>query len=866
MATPLMEQYLKVKEQHKDSILLYRMGDFYELFDDDAVTASKVLGLTLTSRNNGASGKTPLAGFPYHSVEKHLPKLIKAGYKVAICEQTEDPAQAKGIVKREVTEVITKGTTINENCLDSKSNNFIASLYVMADIYGLAYLDITTAHFCVMEGSANEVLDEMLRIGVQELLIHSEEKLAKVEEFCLQEKILLTPLESHFFNKADSKEQLLKQFKIHSLEAFGCDNMAVALVAAAATIMYVTENKKSSLDHILSLKPRFFNQQMNLDGATIRNLELIHPLHDDDPEGTLFNLLDETVTAMGGRKLKYWLTHPLRDLQKISQRQIAIGELIENRNLLKALRSHLREINDIERILSRVGAKRANARDLLGLSRSLIQASQLAGHLGQLVSPLFSAAREKLLPLGDMGLELQENFVENPPLTIREGNILNPEKHPQLKAILEGAIQGKKWLSSLEETVKTETGISSLKVGFNKVFGYYIEVSKQNVNKVPENFIRKQTLVNGERFITPEMKEWEAKILSSEGESNKLQYNLFCEIRDSVSTQTSMLLDVSNTLAAVDVLCALAQIAIKQNYICPQLNDESAIIIKDGRHPVVEKLTEEGKYIPNDVDTNTSSRQILLITGPNMAGKSTYLRQVALITLMAQMGSYVSAKEATIGMVDRIFTRVGASDRLARGQSTFMVEMIETASILNNATNKSLILLDEIGRGTSTFDGLSLAWAIVEALHNKSKIAAKTLFATHYHELTQLEEDLERVINIHVAVKEVDQKVIFLRKILEGACDSSYGIQVAGMAGIPQDILKRAWDILSDLEKNKQHHHVSGHKAEEIPNPFQQNLFATAPEPDPKYKKLYDEISKLELAKLTPIELMVKISELQKAL
>jgi DNA mismatch repair protein MutS len=866
--TPLMEQYGKVKEQYKDCILLYRMGDFYELFNEDAVTASRVLGLTLTSRNQSNKDNTPLAGFPYHAIERYMPKLVNAGYKVAICEQTEDPALAKGIVKRDVIEVVTRGTTINENCLDAKSNNYLTALFPDREIFGLACLDLSTGLFIAMEGSERETIDELYRLNVQEVLFPQNLELpSSLAELKFQDQILITELDLSYFNLKESVRNLTEQFRVPTLDVFGCGHMQCGLCAAGATLSYVKEYKKTELEHLIKLVPRQFKQQMNLDVATIRNLELVRPLHAEDETGTLFHLLDKTVTAMGGRNLKYWITHPLIDIDKIRLRQEAVEELLENPGVLHNIRKHLREINDIERIVAKIGSRRANARDLLGLGRSLVQAAGVGRQLKEMVSPLFSKSREKLFPLLETGQQLVEQFVERPPFTVREGNMLNPSRHPELNEILEEARNGKEWLNNLESRIKEDTGIPTLKVGYNKVFGYYIEVTRQHADKVPEDFIRKQTLVNGERFITPEMKEWESQILNAESRAHTVEYELFCKIRDDAGKKAGILLEAGQVLASVDILCSLAKVSRERGYCKPEIFDNDQIRIIQGRHPVVESIAEEGEYIANDVLLNSRERQILLLTGPNMAGKSTYLRQTALITLMAQMGSFVSAREAHIGIVDRIFTRVGASDRLSRGQSTFMVEMIETANILYNTSPKSLILLDEIGRGTSTFDGLSLAWAIVEALHETPEIAARTLFATHYHELTELPKKLKRVVNIQVAVKEVDKKVIFLRKILEGCCDSSYGIQVAGMAGIPDSIIERAWEVLETLEKGKI-----------IPNPgksgrpvrlrkadiIQGDLFTPAGESaNPNHKKLHDEIMHLNVNNMTPMEVLNKIYELQ---
>jgi DNA mismatch repair protein MutS len=866
--TPLMKQYLAMKEEYADAILLYRMGDFYELFNEDAVTASRVLGLTLTSRNSNDANPIPLAGFPYHSIDKHMPRLINAGYKVAICEQVEDPALAQGIVKREVVEVITRGTTINDNCLEAKNNNYLAAVFPEGEVFGFSYLDLSTGLFIVMQGNERQVSEEVYRLNAREMLYPEGHSLsAGLEDYCGQGKILITLLDKAMYNAREAKHTLTSHFGVHSLDSFGCRDDGPEIQAAGAVLAYVKNHKKTELNHIIKIIPRNFNDYMNLDAASIRNLEIIEPIHSDDDTGTLVHLLDKTVTAMGGRKLKFWLTHPLLQIDKINKRQNSIKELIDNGSILQSLRRSLREINDIERIVAKVGSKRANARDLQGLGSSLASAAAVGGQLGQLTSPMFTKAAEILCALGDLGHSLTAKFVENPPLTLREGNMLRPENHPELLQISKDVKEGKQWLNNLETSMKEEAGIPSLKVGFNKVFGYYIEVTKAHSSKVPASFIRKQTLVNGERYITPEMKEWESKILNAEGQANDLEYKLFCQIRDEISLKAPQLLEAAQVLGSVDVLCSLAKISRERGYCLPSLDEGSQIKIIQGRHPVVEALCQEGDFIPNDAFLDLEKRQILLITGPNMAGKSTYLRQLGIICLMAQVGSFVPATEAHIGLVDRIFTRVGASDRLSRGQSTFMVEMIETASILHNATPRSLILLDEIGRGTSTFDGLSLAWAIVEALHQNPEIAAKTLFATHYHELTILPEKLPRAVNVHISVRESAGKVIFLRKILEGSCDSSYGIQVASMAGIPEPITQRAWEILANLEKDRSRPSMKSlPPAMTFPRQsgFQQDMFIQTEKTDPNYKKLYDEVLNINLNNMTPLEALNKLAGIQK--
>ncbi|MDB5048008.1 MAG: mismatch repair protein MutS [Fibrobacteres bacterium] len=924
--TPMMKQYLDIKARYPGSILLYRMGDFYELFNEDAITAAKVLGLTLTARNHGGADKTPLAGFPHHAIERYMPKLISAGLKVAVCEQVEDPAEAKGIVKRDVTEVVTRGTAMSENYLDAKTNNYLVSLYPAALVrgpdaapsaagaalalggaapaastagdsqrFGLSYLDLSTGRFVVMEGTLEQVANEIYRLGAQEVLLPETAEIPPaLSQLREQDRVLLTLLPKGFFNLSEGTAALTRQFKVHSLEAFDCAHMSLGLRAAAAALAYVKDNKKSELHHLVRLTPSRFEQHMTLDAATVRNLELIRPMHGDDESGTLFQLLDRTVTAMGGRSFKFWLTHPLLEPEKIRARQDAVQELLDRPEVLEELRKHLQAINDMERIVARCGSARAHGRDIQGLGNSLIEAGEVGRCLESLQSDIFRKSLGKLAAVSGMGQDLINRLTERPPLTVREGGMIRPDLYPELDALVNGIRDGREWLNGLQAREREATGINSLKVGYNKVFGYYIEVTKAQEDKVPANYLRKQSLVGAERYITPEMKDWESRILGAEGEINSCEYRIFCGIREGVNAAAGDILEAARILGAVDVLCCLAKAARDLRFIRPEISEDTTLRIVNGRHPVVESITEEGLYIANDVDLDAAGRQILLITGPNMAGKSTYLRQVGLITLLAQIGSFVPAEEAHIGLVDRIFTRVGATDRLAKGQSTFMVEMIETANILNHASPRSLILLDEIGRGTSTYDGLSLAWAITEALHQDGRIAARTLFATHYHELTQLAGGLERLRNVQVTVKEADGEVIFLRKVVEGGCDSSYGIHVAKMAGVPDAVVNRAWEILAELESHGMASAPrlqgmadkapgstaaviaqlppAAPKRDNGPVPkdpranrpgLQVDLFHAGEPENPRYRKAYEELMRLDLDALTPMQLMMKIHEMK---
>lgn len=866
MTTPLLRQYQSIKNEAKDCLLLYRMGDFYELFYDDAVIAARVLGLTLTSRNSQDENAAPLAGFPYHALEKYLPKLINAGHKVAVCEQTEDPAAAVGIVKREIIEVITRGTALSENCLDSKTNNYLAALCTSENIWGLSYLDLSTGGFYLCEGTEEQISAELSRLPTSEWLIPEEWSLPNfLQNFASQEKVLITPCDTQLFFPDRARHALQEHFKVHSLESFGCDNLTSALGSAATILHYCIHQKKTSLDHITSLSPRNLSAYMQLDSSTLRNLEILRPAYTEDEGGTLFSLLDRTGTSMGARLLKDWLTHPLLHIDLICARQKAIDELILRGETRAELQKHLRQILDMERIMSRIGSGRANARDVLGLGRSLHHALLMVEELQTLSAPLVQSCIAHIQATTLFVEKILNQICEQPPLTIREGGMMRTEAFPELHEILDGARQGKEWLNNLESTMREQTGISSLKVGFNRVFGYYLEVTKMHVEKVPENFIRKQTLVNAERYITPEMKEWESKILGAESQANKLEYEYFCALRLELASQSALFLKASHALAQIDVLCSLAHCAQEYTWVQPQLHSESGIEIVEGRHPVVEKLTPLGLYIPNNLSIHPEKRQILLMTGPNMAGKSTYLRQNALIVLLAQIGSFVPASKASIGLVDRIFTRVGASDRLAHGQSTFMVEMIETANILHNATPRSLVILDEIGRGTSTFDGLSLAWAIVEALHQDPAHTALTLFATHYHELTELPVQHKRVCNIQIAVEEQGQRVVFLHKVLDGACDSSYGIHVAAMAGIPSAVVNRAWEILAELEKGHLTPSALRTKSDKpSPSVLQYDLFSAPPPQNPKHKQVYDLMMSQDFSKLTPLDALNLLAKWQK--
>lgn len=875
--TPMMRQYLEIKSRYPDTLLLYRMGDFYELFNDDAVKAAKLLGLTLTQRNHGGKNPTPLAGFPHHAIERYMPRLIGAGLKVAVCEQVEDPATAKGVVKRDVMEIVTRGTALSENYLDAKSNNYLAAVYADDAAWGLAYLDLSTGIFGVAEGDADQVAGELYRLDAKEVLWPETATMSdRIERLRTEEGVTVTLLAKSLFHLENGVTLLCRHFGVHSLEAFGCEGMGPALRAAAAALHYAKDSKKSDLSHLRRLTRQSFAAHMALDAATVRNLELIKPIHGEDVAGTLFHLLDRTVTAMGGRTLKHWLTHPLLDLEAIGARQEAIAELHERPELLSALRGHLQGVNDIERIVSRAGAARAHGRDLVGLGHSLLEAAKAADVCATVTSRLLRQWAESLKGLLPLGESLLAKLSERPPLTLREGGLIREGAYAELDQLNASIRDGREWLNSLQQREREATGIGSLKVGYNKVFGYYLEVTKTHEDKVPSHYLRKQSLVGAERYITPEMKDWESRILNAEGEINALEYKLFCALRDEVNKMAEPLLDAAQALGSLDTAACLALVARERRYVRPEVVAGPVLDIEAGRHPVVESLCEEGAYIANDVALDGASRQILLITGPNMAGKSTYLRQVGLIVLLAQIGSFVPASRARIGVADRIFTRVGASDRLAKGQSTFMVEMIETANILQNATPQSLVLLDEIGRGTSTYDGLSLAWSIVEALHEEARLRARTLFATHYHELTRLEGKLARLRNVQVLVREEGHEVIFLRRVAEGACDSSYGIQVARMAGVPHGVIERAWQILGELESGGTANlGLAGGVAParkpraRATSEMQLDMFGSpvqAPQAkeDPKLRGVYDAVMTFDIANTAPLQALMLVAEWQK--
>ncbi|MCB9501493.1 MAG: DNA mismatch repair protein MutS [Deferribacteres bacterium] len=856
-----MRQYLDIKSQNEDSVLFFRMGDFYELFYDDAKIASEVLGITLTSRGNGAASSVPLAGFPHHALDTYLSKMVKAGYRVAICDQIEDPKLAKTIVKRAVTQIVSPGTVLSDDLLESRSNNYLCAVCFEKDYVGLATVDISTGEFRTGDFPVEKLQDHLALINPAEILIAEEQKSLIQKKYSNVSDAVVTTRDGWVFSYDFAYEKLTQHFKTLTLKGFGCDDLGAGIGAAGAALYYLQENQKSDLQHINTIVRDADDTFVGLDRATQRNLELVRSLR-NTKEGTLISVLDQTETPMGARLLAHWLVRPLNKVAAINYRLDAVDELVKKKDKLQAIGKNLQGIGDIERIITKVITLRANARDLISLAKSLQKIQPLKSLLQDAEAQALKNEEKSLDSLDSLIDEIHQALVDDPPLAITDGGLIRKGYSDDLDKLRNIAYSGKDWILQLQRSEREKTGIPSLKVSFNKVFGYYIEVTKPNLPKVPEHYIRKQTLVNAERFITPELKEYEEQILGAEEKIVSIEYELFNELRQKAAGFAAVIQKNAATVAELDCLVSFAELAVTQNYCKPKVNEGTDLKIVEGRHPVIETLLPFGeKFIPNDSFIDCKKSQIHIITGPNMAGKSTYLRQVALIVLLAQIGSFVPAKSVELGIVDKIFTRVGASDNLAAGESTFLVEMNETANILNNATRRSIILLDEIGRGTSTFDGLSIAWSIVEYLHENKDIAAKTMFATHYHELTELEMIFKRVKNFNVAVKEWGEQIIFLRKIVEGGTDHSYGIQVAKLAGIPSKVIQRAREVLSNLEQNAltPNHKPKiaaqkGKKTEEI----QQLDFFSAIN-----NEIITELQMLDIDNITPIQAMQVLAALK---
>ncbi|HPY74904.1 MAG TPA: DNA mismatch repair protein MutS [Planctomycetota bacterium] len=862
--TPMMKQYHTVKEQYKDMILFYRMGDFYEMFYDDAYIASQVLGIALTSRNKGEN-PIPMAGIPVKAIDNYLPKLLAKEYKVAICEQLQDASMAQGLVDRDVVRIITPGTITETDVLSDKYSNYLLSIHICKDIAGLAWGDISTGQLFVQETQPSLIPDEIARIAPAECIISETERDIKInfpegtqtlEETIQMANIPLTCRPEWFFQEDTGRRNILQQFQIQTLESYGCEKMSQALGAAGAWLKYIEETQKTTLKDIATLRAYDTHKHMFLDKATRHCLEIHKTMRDGKKQGTLLSILDYTQTSMGSRLLQEWIATPLIDVLQIQLRQQAISELLKYPEELQNLQKNLSLIQDIERIAAKIAYQRANARDLLSLKNSLQITPNIAQILENFCATEWKRCYQQLISLDELTNLLEKAIHPDPKIALKDGDIIRDGFHPELDELRNLQINDEEWLRQYEFTEIQQTNIPTLKVGYNRIFGYYIEVTNAQSHKIPNHYIRKQTLKNAERYITPELKEHEEKILSSTEKAKALEYELFLAIREKIANQLQPIRDIASAIAEIDVFLSLTYVAKLYNYICPEIDQSFKIEIQEGRHPVLD-VTLKGNFIANDISI-APGRNMIIITGPNMAGKSTYIRQCALLILMAQIGSYIPAKQAHIGIVDRIFTRIGASDELTRGRSTFMVEMIETANILNNATDRSFIALDEVGRGTSTFDGISLAWAIME--HIQKNITARTLFATHYHEMAALEEIYPNIHNYNVSIKEWGENITFLYKIVRGAADKSYGIHVARLAGIPREVLKRGREILHNLKKNGKD--FQSYTKSCCKNPIGMedisfNLFTMVGE------DIIDTLKNLDLNNVTPMEAMEILRELQ---
>lgn len=873
--TPMMQQYLETKKQYKDCIIFYRLGDFYEMFFEDAITASKELEITLTGKNCGLEERAPMCGVPYHAVDSYLNKLVTKGYKVAIVEQVEDPATAKGIVKREVVRIVTPGTNLNTSALDETKNNYLMSIVCVENCFGIAIVDITTGDFFVTEVENNRaLLDEIYKFMPSEIICNDAFLLTGIDIDDLKNRLNITlfQLESWYFDDDMCKKALTDHFKVYDLSALGIDNYDVGTNAAGALMQYLTETQKNSLSHLTQIIPYSTNKFMILDTSTRRNLELCETLREKQKRGSLLWVLDKTKTAMGARMLRSYIEQPLIDKESIIKRQKAIEELNKSLITRDELREYLSPIYDLERLISKVAYKSANPRDLIALLNSLKMLPHIKTVIQDFKSPLFKEITEELDVLDDITSLIDNSINEDPPINIKEGGIIKEGYNEEVDRLRKAKTEGKTWLAELETKEKEKTGIKGLKIKYNKVFGYYLDVTNSYKDLVPDYYVRKQTLTNSERYTTDELKQLGDVILGAEDKLFSLEYNIFSEIRDEISSQVVRIQTTAKALAKIDVFASLAYVAEHNNYVKPNINEKGIIDIKNGRHPVVEKMMPDSMFVTNDTYLDMNNNRVSIITGPNMAGKSTYMRQTALITLMAQIGSFVPATSANIGVCDKIFTRVGASDDLASGQSTFMVEMTEVANILRNATPKSLLILDEIGRGTSTFDGLSIAWAVVEHICDIKLLGAKTLFATHYHELTELEGTMKGVNNYCISVKEQGDNIVFLRKIVKGGADKSYGIQVAKLAGVPDSVINRAKELVAELSnaditakaKEIAANMTPGNSIKGVNDNVelhQMSLFDTVKEDD-----IITEIEELDLGTMTPIDALNHLYKIQNKL
>ncbi len=853
MPTPARRQYLRIKSEHQDAILLFRMGDFYETFDDDARVISRELEIALTSREFGSEKKVPLAGIPYHALKPYLARLVKKGYKVAICEQTSDPSRSRGIVDREVVRVVTPGTVFEESLLEGKANNYLAAVIIEGDLAGLAYADITTSEYATTQLAASEVSVELFRLRPAELLLPEGAAAPDADD-----STAIAHIPSESFDLEWSAESLKRHFKVSSLEAFGCDNLPLAIRAAGAIREYLVQTQKAAADQLTTLRAYTTSRHMILDPQTRRNLELFEGGRWADKSASLLSVLDRARTAMGGRLLRSWVGQPLLDLDELTRRQESVEWFHRSALRRERVIALLDSVSDIQRLLNRVRGFGATPRDLTALAASL----ETSPYLKEILSEDQDAWQVRQLTdaipdISQVTALLRSAIADDPPITVGDGKVIRPGFSPEMDDIRDATTNAQQYIARLQSRERERTGIKSIKVGYNKVFGYYIEVSNANLGLVPDDYVRRQTLVGGERFITPEMKEYESRILNAQDRMAELESDLFKQVCAQTAAHTADIAATAETIAHIDTFCSLAEVASRNAYIRPELSDSDKIEIKQGRHPVVERALDTGAFVPNDTALSESDGRLAIITGPNMAGKSTYIRQVAILVLMAQIGSFVPAESASIGLVDRIFSRVGLQDDLALGQSTFMVEMVETASILNHATPRSLIILDEIGRGTSTFDGLAIARAVAEYIHNHPNLGSNTLFATHYHELTQLSDHLPGVRNYNVAVSEENGSIVFLRRIVPGRADKSYGIHVAQLAGMPNAVVNRAWEALRELEARDSTDPANGTPRQNTAQPTQLPLLPTS-------SPALDELKALDISSMTPIEAINKLYELQK--
>lgn len=873
--TPMMQQYVETKEQYSDCILFYRLGDFYEMFFDDAITASRELEITLTGKNCGLEERAPMCGVPYHAVDSYLSRLVAKGYKVAICEQMEDPATAKGLVKREVVRIVTPGTTVDPQALDETKNNYIMCVAYIGDSYGVSVADVTTGEYFVTEiGDSGQLFDEITHLMPSELICNEAFYMSGMDLDDLKGRLGITiyALDSWYFDDAICRRTLKEHFKVSSMEGLGIGDFDCGVIGAGALLVYLKETQKTDLVQLSHLTRYVTGKYMVLDSSTRRNLELSETLREKQKRGSLLWVLDKTKTAMGARMLRKQLEQPLIDKRQIEMRLDAVEELLDNAICREEMREYLTPVYDLERLLSKITYKSANPRDLTAFHSSLSMLPHIRCILEEMRSPLLRDILGEMDALEDICGLIGRAISEDPPLAMKEGGIIREGYSEEVDRLRNAKTEGKDWLAKLEEEEREKTGIKNLRIKYNKVFGYYLEVTNSFKDLVPDYYTRKQTLANAERYITPRLKELEDTILGAEDKLYALEYELYCEVRDTIGQEVVRIQNTAKAVAQLDMLASLAVVAERNRYVRPKINEKGVINIKDGRHPVVEQMIPNDMFIANDTYLDDRKDRISIITGPNMAGKSTYMRQTALIVLMAQVGSFVPAASADIGIVDRIFTRVGASDDLASGQSTFMVEMTEVANILRNATRHSLLILDEIGRGTSTFDGLSIAWAVVEHISNTRLLGAKTLFATHYHELTELEGKIDNVHNYCIAVKEKGDDIVFLRKIVKGGADRSYGIQVAKLAGVPDPVIERAKEIaeelsyadittrVKDIASGGKETKKKTKKYDEV-DMAQMSLFDTVRDDD-----VLEEIKNLDVSHLTPIDALNTLYQLQNKL